>query len=131
MSATKQQSGGVIPPHIITFEGKLTNTELSDKAIDELRFYAESNGFDLEAECLTRYGYGSEWLTRAQDSEISRAIIAYREAKLAHKLKHHHTCFECGRQTLCFAEKCKDEAEDECRECHEGTGWIIKRQPTF
>jgi hypothetical protein len=130
MSATKP-TGGAIPPHIVTYQGRLTNTELSDKAIDELRFYAVSNGFDLETECQNRYGYGSEWLTRVQDGEITYAIIAYRDAKITQKPKHHHTCFECGRVTMCLSEKCKDEPEDECRECHEGIGWIIKRQLSF
>ena len=51
------------PAHIIVINGKVVNTAVSAKHLDELQWYAESEKFDLEAECLSRFGYRPDWLT--------------------------------------------------------------------
>jgi hypothetical protein len=50
------------PEHIIIIDGRLINADVSAKHIDELREYARDEKFDLEGECFSRYGYGSDWL---------------------------------------------------------------------
>src|SRR5215203_2180885 len=83
MSMTKVAPIGVPPTHIFDLHGRLVNGEVSAQDLDELQWSAECEGYDLESECLTRYGYGSRWLTLAQYSEILRAIVQRRAAAIS------------------------------------------------
>ena len=71
MTATAPQQ---LPPPIITVAGQLLNADVETKHIDELQWYAQTEKFDLEGECFSRYGYKSEWLTVTQLGEMFRAI---------------------------------------------------------
>ena len=39
------------PEHIIVIDGRLLNADVSAQHIDELQWYAQTEKYDLEAEC--------------------------------------------------------------------------------
>jgi hypothetical protein len=112
------------PEHIIIIDGRLINADVSAKHIDELREYARDEKFDLEGECFSRYGYGSDWLTVKQLGEMFRVIAERRAAIITATPRHYHRCPDCKASQMHFDRHCegKHEAgdfEDECYACRE------------
>jgi hypothetical protein len=135
MSMTKLAPVGVSPAHIIDVGGRQVNAEVSAKELDELQWYAETEKFDLEAECLARYGYGSGWLTLAQFAEMIRAIVGRRADRFNSTPSHFHYCSGCGVGRLYFDRHCGDRhpegnVEDECRACEEAL-YLKTRRPAL
>ena len=125
-----------LPAHIIVINGKVVNPEVSAKHLDELQWYAETEKFDLEAECLKRFGYRSDWLTLAQYSEMMRVIVERRADRIKNTPTHYHYCPGCGAGQLYFDRHCEGKhqqgnIEDECRACREPTNRFYSRRPTF
>ena len=125
MSMTKLAPIGVPPAHIIDIDGRLVNAEVSAHHIDELQWYAQTEKFDLDAECQSRFGYGSGWLTLAQLSEMMRVIAQRRADRFNNTPTHFHYCATCGVGRLHFDRHCEGKhpqgnVEDECCSCEEG-----------
>lgn len=123
MSATKQQPGGeVIPPHIIEQDGRLINCEIYEQDIARLRELAKGEAYDIEAACIAAYGYGSDWLTREQESEQSSIIYRMRAERFARDY-HTHYCDVCKRSRWHRNAECKHAPGDiveECWNCRHG-----------
>jgi hypothetical protein len=133
VSAKKQPQGGIIPPHIITVKGKLVNANVSAKHIDELQLYAETEKYDLESECQSRYGYGPGWLTLTQLGEMFRVIAQRRAGIINGTPKHYHRCGNCGASQMHFDRHCEGkhgagDLVEECRSCDEGL-YLSHRRP--
>ena len=123
------------PAHIIESGGRLVNAEVGGKPLDELREYARDEKFDLEAECLSRYGYASDWLTLAQYGGMMREIVRRRADRFNNTPTHFHYCPECGAGRLHFDRHCEGKhppgnVEDECRACEEGH-YLKSGRPTL
>ena len=132
MSMTKLAPVGVPPAHIIYVDGRQVNAEVSVKHLDELQWYAQTEKFDLEAECQTRYGYGPGWLTLAQYAEVTRAIVGRQADRFNGTPSHFHYCSDCGAGRLYFDRHCEGRhpagnVEDECRSCEEGHHLKMRR----
>ena len=124
-----------LPSHIITINGRLVNAEVSDKHLDELREYARDEKYDLEAECQTRYGYSSDWLTTEELGEMTGVIARLRADRFNNTPTHFHYCSGCGAGRLHFDRLCEGyhppgNIEDECRSCEEGH-YLKSRRPTL
>jgi hypothetical protein len=124
------------PSHIIDVDGRLVNAEVGDKHLDELREYAREEKYDLEAECRSRYGYGSEWLTIEQLGEMLRVIIQRCADRINSTPSHYHYCSDCGAGQLYFDRSCEGKhpqgnIETECRKCRERTNRFFQRRTTF
>ena len=117
MSATQTQT---TPAHIIIFNGKPINSEVSTRDIQELKDYSEQEDFDLETECRSLYGIPVEWITREQNSALLHQAVKHRNKRLEASGFHHHRCVECGEVSGCLTKDCKKSDETECRICHEG-----------
>jgi hypothetical protein len=110
------------PPHIIVFDGRLVNTSTPENQIRELQIYAKLENFDIEAECQSRYGYGSDWLTLAQRSEIGKLIIDRKNARFLANPSHWHRCSDCGQSERFFDKGCagkhpQGDIKEECYVC--------------
>ena len=133
MSMTKLAPIGVPPAHIINIDGRLVNAEVSAHHIDELQWYAETENFNLDAECQSRYGYGSGWLSLAQLAEMFRVIAERRADIINNTPSHLHRCDNCGASQLHFDKHCTHPAGDvtvECRSCEEGH-YFKNRRPAL
>ena len=133
MSMTKLAPVGIPPAHIIDVDGRQVNAEVSAKHLDELQWYAQTEKFDLEAECQTRFSYGSGWLTVAQLGEMFRVIASRRTDIINSTPRHSHHCPECGASQMHFDKNCSHPAgdiEEECRSCEEGH-YFKSRRPTL
>jgi hypothetical protein len=114
MSATQ-----TTPAHIITLNGKPFNNHVRERVIQELKDYAEQEGFDLETECQRQYGVPVEWITKEQHGDLLLQAVRYRRKRLEERGLHFHRCVECGEVSGCLEQDCK-KTEIECRVCHEG-----------
>ena len=129
MTATQSKP---YPEHIIVINGRVVNAAVSAKHLDELQWYAKIEKFDLEEECLRRFGYRSDWLTLAQYSEMMRTIVERRAEFLKNTPTHFHYCQDCGASRLHFDKHCEGKhpqgnIEDECRQCRGRTNRFIRR----
>ena len=114
----------------------MVNAAVNAKHIDELQWYAATEKFDLEAECLARYGYRSDWLTLEQYSEMMRHIAQLRADRINSTPTHFHYCPDCGAGQLYFDRHCEGKhaqgkIEDECRACRERTNRFYHRRVMF
>jgi hypothetical protein len=121
------------PEHIIVIDGRIINADVSAQHIDELQWYAETEKVDLEGECFSRYGYGSDWLTVKQLGEMFRVIAEGRTSIINSTPSHFHRCPECGASQMYFDKNCNHQAGDvteECRHCEEGH-YLKSRRPAL